>query len=385
MIGRTSAASTAFGRHGTRLYACYAQCSRAAATAAILMALAGAWFGSYLLGGSDSPGPHLFYVAIALAAVRFGWPGAVWTALAAALLSGPLLPSDVVSTTPHQMEDWLLRSAVFMALGVFIAALVKGPYPTFRSRLRDAVVSARLIRAVEVFYQPIYRVPDGRPAAVEALVRWQRSPGHYVAPGDFLPAAERTGAISRVDRYVLERAIATTKEWPDLGRQLTLSVNFSAATLARTDLPEVVRRLLNTYDFDATWLEVEITESALVEDLPTAVCHVEALRALGIKIAIDDFGSGHASLNYLHQFPADVVKLDRSLLTAASTDERSRTLLEGIVDLCARLDMNVIAEGVETGEQLTLVREANVAMVQGFLFGRPAPHEDIQMRLSLDR
>lgn len=385
-IGGNSAGTTAFGNRGTRLYACYAQCSRVAAAGAILIALAGAWIGSYLLGGSQSPGPHLFYVAIPLAAVRFEWPGAVATALAAGLMSGPLLAADVESKTPQSAGEWFLRSVIFLAFSVFIAALVEGPHPTVRGRLQDAVVSTRLIRAIkhgeiEVFYQPIYRLLDGKLAAVEALVRWCSSPGHCIAPGEFLPSAERTGVISRVDRYVLEESITVVKGWTDLERQVTLSVNFSTVTLARPDLLNEVRRLLELHNFDPSRLEVEITESALVDDLPTAVRHIEAMRALGIKIAIDDFGSGHASLNYLHQFPADVVKLDRSLLTAASDDERSRRLLEGVVDLCGRIDMHVVAEGVETGEQLAIARAANVSMVQGFLFGRPAPRDDIQTRL----
>lgn len=387
MMGGTTATSTAFGRHGTRLYVGYAQSNRVAATAAILITLAGAWIGSFLLGGSHSPGPHLFYVAIALAAVRFEWPGAVVAGLAGGLLAGPLLPADVDAMTQQTAGEWLLRSAVFLALGIFIAVLVEGPHATFTSRLHDAAVSARLSRAldngeIEVFYQPIFQVVDGQPAAVEALVRWRKSPGRYIPPDEFLPSAERTGAISRVDMYVLEQAVTAVQQWADAEKQLTLSVNFSAVTLARPDLPDAVRRLLERRGFSPTHLEVEITESALAEDLPTAIHHVRALRALGVKIAIDDFGSGHASLNYLHQFQADVVKLDRSLLTAASIDERSRRLLEGIVDLCARLEMHVIAEGVETDDQLALVRQANVPMVQGFLFGRPVSHDDVRAQLS---
>src|SRR4051812_12347031 len=139
MIGGSSATSTAFGRHGTRLYACYAQSSRVSALGAVLMALAGAWVGSYLLGGSRSPGPHLFYVAIALAAVRFEWLGGVVAAVAGGLLAGSLLPADVESMTPQNMGEWLLRSVVFVAFAVFIAALVEGPHPPIRGRLHDAV------------------------------------------------------------------------------------------------------------------------------------------------------------------------------------------------------------------------------------------------------
>ncbi|WP_139230173.1 EAL domain-containing protein [Nocardioides terrae] len=376
------------GEHGTRLYASFAQCDRVGATAAIIVALLGAWIGSLLLGGSQSPAPHLFYVPIALAAVRFGTAGALPATAAAGVLAGPLLPTDVDAMAPQSPGEWLLRSAIFMAVGLFIASLADGDHGTIRSRLQDAAVSARLSRAmrsgaIEVFYQPIFRVGDGALESVEALVRWRRPDGHYVSPASFVPAAERTGVIGRIDRFVLTRAVSAARELADAGRPVSISVNFSAVTLARPALEQSVRHLLETHDLDPRFLQVEITESALVDDLTTVVRHVEALRTLGVRIAIDDFGAGHASLNYLQHFPADVVKLDRTFLTTAADDGRSRRLLEGVVDMCARLHMAVVAEGVESTDQLALIREANVSLVQGFLLGRPGPLQELRASLDL--
>jgi EAL domain-containing protein (putative c-di-GMP-specific phosphodiesterase class I) len=374
--------------HKTRIFVGYAQSNCVVAGVAVAITLAGAWITALLLDGAHSGATNLFYVPIVLASMRFRWPGTTFVALAAGVLSGPMLPVDVAARVQQPPAEWVFRAAVFMAIGALIVFLVEGPHPTIRSRIQDAAASVRLMQAlrsgsIEVFYQPIHRVVDGEPEAVEALVRWRIAPGRYLSPDSFLPSAERSGVIVKVDEYVLQHALSAARGWEVAGRPVSVSVNFSAATLSQHDLTHAVRRALALYDFDPGLLRVEITESSLVDDLPAAVRHAEALRALGVKIAIDDFGSGHASLSYLQHFPVDIVKLDRTLLAAATSDERSRLLLEGITDMCARLEMRVIAEGVETSEQLDLVRDAQVPMAQGYLFGRPAPLAEIRRRFEL--
>jgi EAL domain-containing protein (putative c-di-GMP-specific phosphodiesterase class I) len=362
----------------TRWYAAYTQADPVPATAVVGAGYALAWVGSVLLGGSHSGGPELFYLPIVLAAVRFSWPVAVAASLGAGLLAGPLLPAEVASPTAQAPSEWLLRGAIFLAVGVFVALLVKGRGHPLTSRLQDAAASGRLLRALddgslEVFYQPIYRLLDEQLVAFEALVRWRTSPGRYAGPDSFIPAAERTGAISRIDEFVLDRAVAVARRWATGGPAVSISVNFSAATLAQPDLVRTVRRVLDTYDLQPGLLQVELTESALIEDLPQAVRQIEALRALGVKVAIDDFGSGYACLNYLRHFPSDVVKLDPSIVASANYDERGRRLLEGFVTMCSHLDLQIVAEGVEFVDQLDLLREVGVAMGQGFLLGVPAP------------
>lgn len=382
-----------------RWYLAYSQADPFLALGAIALALGGAWAACLLMGGSRTPGPHLFYVAIALAAVRFTWPAAVVTACAAGLLAGPLLPADVSAQLAQQPSSWLLRMAIFTAIGVFIALLVRTPEITLRSRLGDAVASARLLRAInngdiDVFYQPIYRLSGDSDrhgdtdhhgdelVAVEALARWRRSPDRYASAASFIPMAERTGAITRLDEYVLGRAVATARGWTAVAPSLAVSVNLSATTLMQTGIVATITRVLQDEGFPPERLQLELTESALIHDVPAAIQQVEALRALGIRVAIDDFGSGQASLNYLQHFPVDVVKLDRSIVTAATLDDRSRCLLRGVLQLCDLLSLAVVAEGVEFEDQLALLREVGVPMAQGFLLGNPTTADAIDATLS---
>ncbi len=270
-------------------------------------------------------------------------------------------------------------------LGVVMALLAQKPQATRRSRLLDAIASARLRRAldsgeIEVFYQPIWWVREDRVMGLEALVRWRRPAGGYVEPCTFIPAAERTGAITHLDEYVLRRAIATASRWPRTD-PLCISVNLSATTLAQPRLAATIDRILDEAGWPPHLLQVEITESALIDDLPCAIRQVTRLRARGVQVAIDDFGSGRASLNYLQKLPIDVVKLDRSLVTAAAFDDRSRRMLEGVTHMCELLGLRVIGEGVELPEHLTCLAEVGIPMAQGFLFGRPAPIADVRALL----
>ena len=370
-----------------RLYAAYAQAAPCLAVAAIVLGLVGAWTGCYLLGGSQSAGPHLFYVPIVLAAVRFTWPTTISTALAAGLVAGPLLPADVSADLSQEPSAWLLRLGMFAAIASFLALLVEGPEETLRSRLQDAAASARLQRAlkggsIEIFYQPIYRLGDDRLAGVEALARWRQSDDRYASPGSFIPAAERTGAIVDLDAYMLRHAVRMARDWAISERPISISVNLSATTLARPDVVSTVASVLEEVGLAPQLLQLEITESALIEDLPMAIDQVEALRSLGVKVAIDDFGSGQASVSYLQSFPVDVVKLDRCIVTAATIDDRSRRLLEGVIHMCDLLDLDVVAEGVEFADQLELLRRLGVQMAQGFLLGRPAPADSVRALLS---
>lgn len=368
-----------------RWCAAYARSHRATATAAIIVALVGAWIGCRLMGGSHNAGPHLFYIAIVLSAVRFAWPTAAVVAFLAGILAGPLLPADVDLHIAQASAAWMLRLGFFVMIGVFIAILVENPDATFRSRRLDAIASARLRKAlkngdIEVFYQPIGRVIDDRVIGLEALVRWRRSTGGYAEPSTFIPTAERTGAIKHLDEYVLRRAIATAHDCPST-ESLYISVNLSATTLMQPRLAARIDRILEETGWPAHLLLVEITESALIDDLPGVIRQLTTLRAQGVKVAIDDFGSGQASLSYLQNLPVDVVKLDRSLVTAAALDDRSRRMLEGVTHMCELLGLQVIGEGVELPEQLACLAEVGVPMAQGFLLGRPTPFADIRARL----
>jgi EAL domain-containing protein (putative c-di-GMP-specific phosphodiesterase class I) len=335
------------------------------------------------MGGSHNAGPHLFYVAIVLAAVRFSWPVTAAVAVAAGLLAGPLLPADVALNIGQEPGAWMLRLSIFVLIGSFIALLVEDPEAALRNRRLEAIGAAGLLRAldtgeIEVFYQPICRVQDGRLAGVEALVRWRQPEGGYADPSTFIPIAERTGAISRLDEYVLRRAIATARDWASRAHPLYVSVNLSVTTLAGSWLVATIDRVLDETGLPPHLLQIEITESAVIDDLAGTIRQVAALRARGVKVAIDDFGSGHASLGYLQNLPVDVVKLDRSMVTAAAFDDRSHRMLEGVTRMCDLLGLQVIAEGVELPQQLACLSEMGVSMAQGYLLGPPAPPAEIR-------
>lgn len=371
-----------------RMCAAYSQARPFRASAAIVVALGGAWAGCLAMGGSHNAGTHLFYIAIVLAAVRFTWRATAVVAVAAGALGGPLLPADLSMGLAQQPDEWIPRLALFVVIGVLVALLVENPEATLRGRLLDAMASARLLRAlkrgeIDVFYQPICRVEDGRITGLEALARWRGSDGGYVSPGMFIPPAERTGAIAHLDEYVLQRAIAAACGWQSDAQPLHVSVNLSASTLAQPRLVDMIDRILRDAGLPPHLLQLEVTESAAIDDLPGAVRQLAALRARGVKVAVDDFGAGQASISYLQNLPVDVVKIDRCIVSAATSDDRGRRLLEGVSHMCDLLGLQVVAEGVELTEQLACLRQIGVPMAQGYLLGRPAPAGEIHALLDV--
>lgn len=357
--------------------------------AATVLGLVAAWWLSYAAGGSRTPAPHLFYVPIILAAVRFPWPAAVVTAVAAGLLAGPALPADAASAAAQPLEGWLLRTLAFTVIGIFVASLMRGRREPLQAGVQDSLTSARLIRAVqrhqiEVFYQPLFRLEDMQVIGFEALARWadpRRGPSAHRMPGEFIPAAERTGAIAVLDGYVLRTATAQARRWGTELGPVKVSVNVSATRFKQPDLADDVARALARCGLAPQALQIEVTESALIEDLPAAVQQVNQLRRLGVRVAIDDFGAGHASLGYLDHFEVDTVKLDRSFVLRATTHPRARRLLTGATRLLSDLGVDVVAEGVETAEQAALLREAGVQCGQGFHLARPMPTAEMERLL----
>ena len=326
--------------------------------------LALAWVASYAAGGSHTAAPHLFYLPIVLAALRFAWPVVLATAVTAGLLAGPALPAEVSVGVHQRPEDWLLRVVMFVLIGSVLAFLIRGRHEPLRTTMQDSLTSVRLIHAlqrsqIEVHYQPLYRLQDQHIVGVEALARWEEPHRGDVSPEDFIPPAERTGAINVLDQHVLRTAAAQAQHWrAHLGRPLRLSVNVSATRFKSGDLI-----------FDVA----QITESALIDNVGDAIEQIHQLRSLGARIAIDDFGAGHASLGYLTHFEVDTIKLDRSFLLRATTDTRAREVLAGVARLLNALDVEIVAEGVETEDQVVLLRELGVPIGQGFYLGWPMP------------
>jgi len=238
-----------------------------------------------------------------------------------------------------------------------------------RQRLKADLRAAVDQHGITVVYQPMF-TPDGRKlACCEALARWHHPEKGPIAPNIFIQIAEEMGIVSDVTLQVLEAACRECLTWPnDIG----VSVNLSVHDLRQSDLVETVERILKETGLAARRLHLEVTESSLIEELSAARAILDGLRSLGITISIDDFGTGFSSLSYLDTLPVDVVKIDRSFVRDIGEDQRRLKLLRGIVNLARGLEIGIVIEGVESREQLSLIKKHNCAdLIQGYVFSRP--------------
>lgn len=222
-------------------------------------------------------------------------------------------------------------------------------------------------KSLRLVYQPIVALETMRISGCEALCRWNHSELGPISPAIFIPLAEEMGIISQISAFVLEAATIECAKWPS---QLDVSVNLSAKDLRDRAVVDVVKAALQRSGLAAERLEIELTETALLDDKNSTRHVLEELKSLGVRIALDDFGTGYSSLSYLHKLPLDKVKIDRSFIEDLTTSVRSQKQLKGVVDLSRSLGMQVTIEGVETFDQLKLLaQDINPDLIQGFLFG----------------
>ena len=225
-------------------------------------------------------------------------------------------------------------------------------------------------REFSLFYQPQFGVSEGELVGVEALLRWQTPRDGMRYPGEFVPAAEESGLIIDIGGWVLDTACAQLASWRERGiAPPRLALNVSAQQLKHTEFPKLVRRALEKYDLPPSLLELELTESVLAD--ATTGAALMRLAQLGVHLALDDFGTGYSSLNYLRQYPIDTVKIDRTFLDEVPQNPASATLVETIIVMAHALGKRVIAEGIETNEQLIFLRERRCDAAQGFYLARP--------------
>jgi diguanylate cyclase (GGDEF)-like protein/PAS domain S-box-containing protein len=238
----------------------------------------------------------------------------------------------------------------------------------------------------ELHYQPKVDLRSGRISGVEALIRWRHPERGLVPPGLFIPLAEETDVIVPIGAWVLRAACAQAKAWSAAGfPELTVAVNLSARQFRHQDVPALVRRTLADTGLAASQLELELTESLLIQDDDTIARALHELKSIGVTLALDDFGTGYSSLSYLKRFPIDVVKIDRSFIgdVAGSVDDASLT--RAIIAMARSLHMETIAEGVETAEQLAFLQANGCDAIQGYYFSRPLPANDLAALLSEGR
>ncbi len=272
----------------------------------------------------------------------------------------------------------------------------KGRWEVFDEAMRERALTrhatdSALHRAIErgelrLFYQPIVSVADQRCVGAEALVRWQHPERGLVLPGEFIGLAEETGLIHDLGRWVLREATMQAARW-NLGAPegFTISVNISAHQLTRGDLDEVVGEALEISGARPERICLEITESVLMDDAESIVELIGRVRDLGVLFSIDDFGTGYSSLGYLKHFPVDVVKIDRSFVGALTSDSGDARIVSAVIGLAHALELKVVAEGVETAEQLAELAALGCDHAQGFYFSPPQPVTDLRRIFARNR
>jgi EAL domain-containing protein (putative c-di-GMP-specific phosphodiesterase class I) len=247
--------------------------------------------------------------------------------------------------------------------------------------LRQAVENNELV----VHFQPQVDLATGQAARAEALVRWQHPERGLLQPDDFIPVAQNTGLIRPLTRAVLDAALGQCRAWRDAGLDIGVAVNLSGRDLLDLSLVDEVSRALGRWELDPAQLELEISESTLLSD-PTRMRRVlTRLSEQGVRLAIDDFGSGHSSLSYVKRLPIDVIKIDRSFVSNMVADAGDAAIVRSTIELAHHLGLTVVAEGVETEDVAKRAGEFGCDLVQGFLFSHPVPADELTAWLSSRR
>ena len=246
--------------------------------------------------------------------------------------------------------------------------------------LRKAIENDELT----LYFQPQVQLDTNEIVSVEALLRWNHSDLGLISPGDFIPIAEETGLILPMGDWVLRTACERMRSWQDHGvPPVRVAVNLSASQFLHNDLVTKVKKILEDTQLNPVLLELEITENMVMHDVNSAITILKQLKELGIKISIDDFGTGYSSLNYLKEFPVDTLKIDRSFIHDIDKNQNSVALTKGITALAHDLQLNVIAEGVETSQQLAIVKQQACDAVQGYFYSKPLSNEEILQYLKM--
>jgi diguanylate cyclase (GGDEF)-like protein len=253
-----------------------------------------------------------------------------------------------------------------------------------RLEMEEALRAALHTDELSLAFQPVICAYTGRVLSTEALLRWMSPVFGVVTPAEFIPIAEETGLIVTLGRRVLEMACTQTLAWRSTHEALAdlhVAVNLSARQLTDPDLVRVVAGTLASTGLPATALTLEITESMLMEDADAAASTLRRLSEIGVRLSIDDFGTGYSSLAYLTRFPVDELKVDRSFVDGMAADDADAVIVASVIALAHTLGLDVVAEGVETAEQLHILQDLGCDSVQGYHLGRPASAADVLDRL----
>jgi EAL domain-containing protein (putative c-di-GMP-specific phosphodiesterase class I) len=227
---------------------------------------------------------------------------------------------------------------------------------------------------MQLHYQPLLRGADGSIAGYEALLRWNHPQLGWISPAELIPLAEETGLISPLGHWVIQTACREAASWES---SLNVSVNLSPAQFRQPGLVKSVADVLASTGLAAARLELELTESVLIDNADQALATLHRLKALGVTVALDDFGTGYSSLSYLSRFPFDRIKIDQSFVRDMLDDANARAIVQAIIGLGRTLNRQITAEGVETAAQATFLREQACDLLQGYLLGHPRPATEL--------
>ena len=232
---------------------------------------------------------------------------------------------------------------------------------------------------IQVFYQPQTNV-NGDLIGAEALVRWIHPQKGFISPGEFIPIAEESGIILEMGRYVLEDACLRIKQWQSIKSLDHVAVNVSPVQFRQPDFVAVVQQIIEHTNTDAKKLTLELTEGILVDNVADVILKMQKLKQLGIHFSIDDFGTGYSSLAYLTKFPLDQLKIDKSFVDDIGKDEDDQIIIETIIAMADRLSFNLIAEGVETSDQVQFLKDKGCFNYQGYYYSKPLPSNEFSKK-----
>ncbi|MDO5573013.1 MAG: EAL domain-containing protein [bacterium] len=249
---------------------------------------------------------------------------------------------------------------------------------TIEQQLKSAVDHEDFL----LYYQPQFYANSGKLRGVEALIRWPGADGKFISPTDFIPIAEKNGAIIPIGNWVMKEALRVYAAWTaKYEYPVVLSINISAIQLKKDNFTDQLLHLINLYDINPKMLELEITESIFIDDFEEVIDKMKSLRMLGIRVSLDDFGTGFSSLSYLKDLPIDTLKIDKSFIDTAIHDRSTNIITESVVNMVKKLGLETVAEGVETQEQYDFLKKIECDNIQGFLTGRPMTKTDIEKLL----
>ncbi len=249
--------------------------------------------------------------------------------------------------------------------------------------IENKLRKAHDLNQLELFFQPKINCKDSHICGVEALIRWQHETDGWISPADFIPIAEENGLIVPIGEWVINTAMHQCKKLHDAGfADLDVAINLSSRQFQNGDLANLIQQALEKHQVDPNHIEVEITESILMEDTELAEKTLNQIKAMGLHISIDDFGTGYSSLSYLKRFPVDILKIDKSFIRDVHVDNDDAAISGAIIAMAHQLGLKVVAEGVENKEQLEFLRERNCDQIQGFYFSKALPADKLTALLS---